>query len=77
MIHQVFTELTGLTELFKNILDEHEIVIKNVSESDTQLYARKIIYKEFGKSEIQDRMIPYKLIIENINGKKKVSLING
>ena len=55
-------------------LNEGEICIKNLSESDECLYARKYKYVAFGKIIIEDRLLDLKLRTELINKKKKLIL---
>lgn len=56
---------------FSYLLKQDEIAIKDVSESNTKVYARKYHYCQFGKIEIIDRLLPIEFIIKQ-EGKQKI-----
>ena len=59
---------------FSYLLKQDEIAIKDVSESNTKVYARKYHYCQFGKIEIIDRLLPIEFIIKQ-EGKQKIVTI--
>lgn len=57
---------------FWPLLKDGEVAIKNISQSDNRVYARKYIYNQDGTSEINDRLLPLEYNINNIDSQKMV-----
>jgi hypothetical protein len=70
-----FVVIETFFNTLSNYLNNDEICIKDVSDQKEQLYARKLNYYTFGKCEIIDRIIPFKLKITNKGKYKEIELI--